>query len=164
VLATRSSESLNLGDLRRVGLRATAPRLAMLATVREGGHLTVEEIAVLARRRLGTVSTQAVYDILRALTSAGLIRRIEPAGSAARFESRVGDNHHHLVCRSCGSVLDVDCAVGHAPCLQPSVASGYAIDEAEIIFWGLCPACDTSADAAVSSPPAIRRRASHEQR
>jgi Fe2+ or Zn2+ uptake regulation protein len=113
----------------------------VLAAVRGGGHLTVEEIAVLGRRRLGSVSTQAVYDVLRALTGAGLIRRIEPAGSPVRFESRVGDNHHHLICRACGTMLDVDCAMGHAPCLEPSSASGYAIEEAEIIYWGLCPAC-----------------------
>jgi Fe2+ or Zn2+ uptake regulation protein len=127
--------------MRAVGLRLTAPRLAVLAAVREGGHLTVEEIALLGRRRLGAVSTQAVYDVLHALTAAGLIRRIEPAGSPARFESRVGDNHHHLICRACGTMLDVDCAVGHAPCLEPSSASGYEIEEAEIIYWGLCPDC-----------------------
>jgi Fur family ferric uptake transcriptional regulator len=127
--------------MRAVGLRLTAPRLAVLAAVREGGHLTVEEIALLGRRRLGAVSTQAVYDVLHALTAAGLIRRIEPAGSPARFESRVADNHHHLICRACGTMLDVDCAVGHAPCLEPSSASGYEIEEAEIIYWGLCPDC-----------------------
>jgi Fur family transcriptional regulator, stress-responsive regulator len=122
-------------------MRVTAPRLAILAAVREGGHLTVEEIANRGRRRIGAVSTQAVYDVLHTLAEAGLIRRIEPAGSPVRFESRVGDNHHHLICRTCGTMLDVACAVGHAPCLAPSSASGYAIDEAEITYWGLCPDC-----------------------
>src|SRR5919201_2821376 len=102
--------------LRAAGLRVTGPRLAVLEAARHGDHLTVDEIASIARRRLGSVSTQAVYDVLAALARAGLVRRIEPAGSAARFETRVGDNHHHLVCRSCGLVVDVDCAVGHAPC------------------------------------------------
>jgi Fe2+ or Zn2+ uptake regulation protein len=141
VAAAKPPESPDLRDLRATGLRVTAPRLAVLATVREGGHLAVEEIALVARRRLGAISTQAVYDVLHALTRAGLVRRIEPAGSPVRFESRVGDNHHHLICRACGTVLDVDCAVGRAPCLEPSSASGYAIDEAEIIYWGVCPAC-----------------------
>ncbi|MGI8557158.1 MAG: Fur family transcriptional regulator [Solirubrobacteraceae bacterium] len=124
-----------------MGLRVTAPRLAVLAAVRQGGHLAVEEIAFRARRHLGSVSTQAVYDVLRALDEAGLVRRIELPGSPARFESRVGDNHHHLICRDCGNVHDVDCAVGHAPCLEPSAAPGYAIDEAQVIYWGACPAC-----------------------
>lgn len=122
-------------------MRVTPARLAVLAAVREGDHLAVEDIAVAVRRRLGTVSTQALYDVLRALSGAGLVRRIEPAGSPARFEGRVGDNHHHLVCRSCGAVTDVDCAVGHAPCLEPVSAAGYAVEEADVIYWGLCPAC-----------------------
>ena len=135
------SESPELEDLRVAGLRVTAPRLAVLAAVREGDHLAVEEIALIVRGRLGAVSTQAVYDVLRALNGAGLVRRIEPPGGPARFESRVGDNHHHLICRACHTVLDVDCAAGSAPCLEPSSAPGYSIDEAEIIYWGLCPAC-----------------------
>lgn len=139
--AARSSEGVELRDLRAAGLRVTAPRLAVLAIVRDGGHLAVEEIAFLARDRLGAVSTQAVYDVLFALTGAGLVRRIEPAGSPVRFESRVGDNHHHLICRACRTVLDVDCAVGHTPYLEPPVAAGWAVDEAEIIYWGLCAAC-----------------------
>lgn len=126
--------------LRDSGLRVTAPRLAVLAAVREG-HPTVDEIASRARTRVGTVSIQAVYDVLRALTSAGLARRIEPAGSPARFEARVGDNHHHLVCRVCGAVADVDCSVGHAPCLIPGDAAGYLVDEADVTYWGVCPAC-----------------------
>lgn len=130
--------------LRDSGLRVTAPRLAVLAAVREGQHATVDEIAGVARTRSGTVSIQAVYDVLRALAKADLVRRIEPAGSPARFEVRVGDNHHHLVCRVCGSVADVDCAVGHAPCLIPGDAAGYLVDEADVTFWGVCPACQST--------------------
>lgn len=160
--AAKPPESLDLKDLRAAGLRVTAPRLAVLASVREGGHLAVEEIALLARRRVGAVSTQAVYDVLHALTGAGLVRRIEPPGSPVRFESRVGDNHHHLICRVCDTVLDVDCSVGYAPCLKPSSASGYAIDETEIIYWGLCPACQPSADAASGNSTRKEERARHD--
>jgi Fur family ferric uptake transcriptional regulator len=96
------------------------------------------------RHELGAVSTQAVYDVLRALTQAGLVRRIEPAGSVARYESRVGDNHHHVVCRTCGAIADVDCAVGYTPCLTAADAQGFAIDEAEVTYWGLCPTCSSS--------------------
>ena len=127
--------------LRGIGLRATGPRLATLAVLAGGGHLTVEEIAVGVRARLGTVSIQAIYDVLRALGEAGLVRRIEPAGSPALFEARVGDNHHHLVCRECGAVVDVDCVAGEAPCLEPHRHAGYLVDEAEVTFWGLCPSC-----------------------
>jgi Fur family ferric uptake transcriptional regulator len=105
------------------------------------GHLDVEEITAEVRARLDSVSVQAVYDVLSALSRAGLVRRIEPAGSPARFERRIGDNHHHVVCRGCGEIADVDCAVGMAPCLDPSDAHGYELDEAEVTFWGLCPAC-----------------------
>ncbi len=135
---TQNPEALSL---RTAGLRVTATRLAVLAAVREGDHLLVDEIAASARRRLGAVSTQAVYDVLHALTAAGLARRIEPAGSPARFEGRVGDNHHHLICRSCGAVTDVDCATGHAPCLQPADAADFDVEEAEVIYWGQCPSC-----------------------
>jgi Fur family ferric uptake transcriptional regulator len=130
--------------LRNAGLRVTSARLAVLAAVRERPHATVDEIADGARGRSGAVSIQAVYDVLRALAKAGLARRIEPAGSAARFEARVGDNHHHLVCRSCGAVADVDCAVGHAPCLTPDDAWGYLVDEADVTYWGICPACQST--------------------
>ena len=119
----------------------TAPRLAVLASVREQGHANVEEVVRAARLRLGAVSTQAVYDVLRAFEEAGLVRRIEPAGSPARYEGRVGDNHHHVVCRRCGAVTDVDCVVGHAPCLEPASDAGFLVDEAEVTFWGICPAC-----------------------
>lgn len=135
-------------ELRGVGLRVTAARVALLDTVRAGDHLGVEAIAAGVRERVGHVSVQAVYEALHALTSAGLIRRIEPAGSPARFEGRVGDNHHHLICRSCGRVVDVDCAVGHAPCLTAADDQGFTIDEAEVVYWGSCPACSSSSSAA----------------
>jgi Fur family transcriptional regulator, stress-responsive regulator len=127
--------------LRTHGLRVTRPRLAVLEVLSEGGHLEVDEIANRVRRRLDSVSTQAVYDVLGALSRAGLARRIEPAGSPARYEGRAGDNHHHVVCRGCGVVADVDCTVGEAPCLDPSNAHGFEVDEAEVTFWGLCPTC-----------------------
>jgi Fur family transcriptional regulator, stress-responsive regulator len=131
-------------ELRGAGLRVTAARVALLETVREGDHLGVEAITSGVRDRVGHISIQAVYDALHALTAAGLLRRIEPADSPARFERRVGDNHHHVVCRSCGVVADVDCAIGHAPCLTPSDHHGFSIDEAEVIYWGLCPGCSTA--------------------
>ncbi|MEU1185340.1 Fur family transcriptional regulator [Streptomyces sp. NPDC005820] len=131
-------------ELRGAGLRVTAARVALLETVRSGDHLDVDAIASGVRDRVGHISVQAVYEALHALTAAGLVRRIEPPGSPARFEGRVGDNHHHLVCRSCGVVADVDCAVGHAPCLTASDDQGFAIDEAEVIYWGLCPTCSTA--------------------
>ena len=127
--------------LRSRGLRVTRPRLAVLDVLAGGGHLEVDEIANAVRMRLDSVSTQAVYDVLGALSRAGLARRIEPAGSPARFEARVGDNHHHVVCRGCGVVADVDCVTGSAPCLDPSTADGFEVDEAEVTFWGLCPDC-----------------------
>ena len=140
-----SSPRLDLGvSLRDAGLRVTAPRLAVLAELTAGEHLTADQVATAVRERLGTISTQAVYDVLGALTRAGLARRIEPAGSAARYETRVGDNHHHVVCRSCGAVTDVDCVVGEPPCVLPSHAGGFVIDEAEVTFWGLCPSCQTT--------------------
>ncbi|MGD0242662.1 MAG: Fur family transcriptional regulator [Streptosporangiaceae bacterium] len=128
-------------ELREAGLRVTAARVALLETVRGGDHLGVDAIAAGVRDRIGHISLQAVYDALHALTGARLIRRIEPAGGPPRFEGRVGDNHHHVVCRSCGIVADVDCAVGEAPCLTASDDQGFAIDEADVTYWGLCPAC-----------------------
>jgi Fur family ferric uptake transcriptional regulator len=130
--------------LRGVGLRVTRPRVAVLTAVYDHPHADTDQLIGVARGSLGEVSHQAVYDVLRALTTAGLIRRIEPAGSVARYESRVGDNHHHVVCRSCGAIADVDCAVGEAPCLTGIDDHGYSIDEAEVIYWGLCPDCSTS--------------------
>jgi len=132
------------GELRGAGLRVTAARVALLETVRGGDHLGIEAIAVGVRDRVGHISLQAVYEALHALTAAGLIRRIEPAGGAPRFEGRVGDNHHHVVCRSCGVVADVDCAVGEAPCLTASDDHGFSINEAEVVYWGLCPNCSTA--------------------
>ncbi|HLJ53408.1 MAG TPA: transcriptional repressor [Chthonomonadaceae bacterium] len=120
----------------------TAPRLAVLRSVQgRGQHRDAEAIAEAARERLGTLSTQAVYDNLHALEKAGLVRRIQPSGHPARYEARVGDNHHHIVCRQCGLTADVDCAVGAAPCLEPSADQGFLVQEAEVIFWGLCPRC-----------------------
>jgi Fe2+ or Zn2+ uptake regulation protein len=131
--------------LRASGLRVTRPRVAVLDVLdgasRDRAHLPVSDIVRGARDLLGDVSTQAVYDCLEALDGAGLVRRVETAGSPARYESRAGDNHHHLVCRGCGHTEDVDCAVGAAPCLQPSRSHGFVLDEAEVVFWGLCPTC-----------------------
>jgi Fur family ferric uptake transcriptional regulator len=127
--------------LRSRGLRVTRPRLTVLEVLAAGGHLEVDEIAKRVRQRLDSVSTQAVYDVLSALSRAGLARRLEPAGSPALYEARAGDNHHHVVCRGCGAVADVDCVIGDAPCLDPSHAHGFEIDEAEVTFWGLCPSC-----------------------
>ncbi len=136
--------------LRGAALRVTRPRVAVLTAVHEHPHADTDSIVHIVREDLGEVSTQAVYDVLRALTAAGLVRRIEPAGSVARYESRVGDNHHHVVCRSCGDIADVDCAVGDTPCLTASDGHGYTIDEAEVVYWGLCPTCCVCAD---SDPP-----------
>jgi len=131
-------------ELRGAGLRVTAARVALLETVRSGDHLDAEAIAAGVRDRVGHVSLQAVYEALHALAAAGLIRRIEPAGSPTRYEGRDMDNHHHLVCRSCGAVADVDCATGEAPCLTASDDHGFSIDEAEVVYWGLCPDCSTA--------------------
>ena len=133
-----------IAALRDAGLRVTAPRVAVLAEMADGQHVTADQVALAVRGRLGTISTQAVYDVLGALTRAGLLRRIEPAGSPARYETRVGDNHHHVVCRSCGAIADVDCVVGEPPCLSPASAGGFVIDEAEVTFWGVCPNCQTT--------------------
>ena len=131
----------DVASLRQAGLRVTSARLAILEAVRSGNHPGAEEIAQAVRERIGQVSVQAVYEALGALTRAGLLRRIEPAGSPARYEGRVGDNHHHIVCRRCGHIADVECAVGHAPCLEPAASAGFSIDEAEVTFWGLCQDC-----------------------
>lgn len=127
--------------LRAATLRVTRPRLAVLDAVYAHSHADTDSIIGAVRKTLPEVSHQAVYDCLNALTSAGLVRRIQPLGSVARYESRVGDNHHHVVCRSCGAIADVDCAVGHAPCLTASDDHGFVIDEAEVIYWGLCADC-----------------------
>jgi len=130
--------------LRGVALRVTRPRVAVLSVVHDHPHADTDSITGVVREDLGGVSQQAVYDVLRALTAAGLLRRIEPPGSVARYEARVGDNHHHVVCRSCGAIADVDCAVGAAPCLTASDDHGFAISEAEVTYWGLCPECSTA--------------------
>jgi Fe2+ or Zn2+ uptake regulation protein len=127
--------------LREVGLRVTRPRTAVLSAVHDHPHADTETVLGAVRRDHGDVSHQAVYDVLRALTDTGLVRRIQPTGSVARYEARVGDNHHHVVCRTCGAISDVDCAVGAAPCLTASDDAGFTIDEAEVIYWGRCPQC-----------------------
>jgi Fe2+ or Zn2+ uptake regulation protein len=129
--------------LRGAALRVTRPRMAVLSAVHTHPHADTDSIIRAVRQELPEVSHQAVYDSLHALTAAGLVRRIQPSGSVARYESRVGDNHHHIVCRSCGVVADVDCAVGEVPCLTASDDKGFTIDEAEVIYWGLCPDCST---------------------
>jgi Fur family transcriptional regulator, stress-responsive regulator len=136
--------------LRGAGLRVTRPRVAVLSAVHAHAHADTDSIIGAARSDLGEVSHQAVYDVLRALTTAGLVRRIQPTGSVARYEARVGDNHHHVVCRSCGAIADVDCAVGDTPCLIASDDHGYVIDEAEVVYWGTCPACSIPASRTTS--------------
>jgi Fur family ferric uptake transcriptional regulator len=127
--------------LRDAGLRVTRPRLAVFDAVHRNPHSDTDTLIAAARAELPEVSHQAVYDTLHTLTEAGLVRRIQPQGSLARYEARVGDNHHHAVCRSCGAVQDVDCAVGESPCLEPSDAHGFRIETAEVVYWGLCPDC-----------------------
>ncbi len=131
--------------LREAALRVTRPRLAVLTAVHERPHADTDAIISAVRTELAAVSHQAVYNVLRALTDAGLVRRIQPAGSVARYELRVGDNHHHVVCRRCGAIADVDCAVSETPCLTASDDNGYVIDEAEVVYWGHCPTCATAA-------------------
>ena len=130
--------------LRGASLRVTRPRLAVLEAVHDHPHADTDTLIGASRARMGEVSHQAVYDVLRVLTTAGLVRRIQPSGSVARYESRVGDNHHHVVCRSCGTIADVDCAVGETPCLTADSDHGFTIDEAEVVYWGTCPACSTA--------------------
>lgn len=133
--------------LRQHGIQVTAQRLAVLKAVTGQPHVTADGVAESVRAQIGAISIQSVYDALTLLATEGLIRRIQPAGSAARFEGRVGDNHHHLICRHCGRVVDVDCAVGSAPCLTAADDMGYEIDSAEVIYWGLCPDCATARTA-----------------
>jgi Fur family ferric uptake transcriptional regulator len=137
--------------LRGADLRVTRPRMAVLTALHEHSHADTGTVIEATRRDLDSVSVQAVYDVLQALTEKGLIRRIEPPGSLARYETRVGDNHHHVVCRSCGAIADVACAVGPAPCLEASETHGFEIDEAEVVYWGRCPDC-----LAAAGPPATR--------
>jgi Fur family transcriptional regulator, stress-responsive regulator len=134
--------------LRRHGLQVTAQRLAILRAVAEGPHGAADDIYTAVRGQIGAISRQAVYDALSVLTDRGILRRIQPAGSPARYEDRVGDNHHHLICRACGGMVDVDCAVGDTPCLTAADDAGYEVDEAEVIYWGRCPDC-VAADTVV---------------
>src|ERR1700691_4684910 len=139
-----SEGATTVEELRGAGLRVTAARVALLEVIRDGDHLGIEAITSGVRGRIGHISLQAVYEAPHALPASGLIRRIEPAGGAPRFEGRIGDNHHHVVCRSCGVVADVDCAAGEAPCLTASDDHGFSVDEAQVIYWGLCPGCSTA--------------------
>ena len=144
--------------LRARGIQVTAQRLAVFRTVAGRPHITADAVAGIVRAEIGAISLQSVYDALSLLVAEGLIRRIQPSGSPARFEDRVGDNHHHLICRTCGRVVDVDCAAGSAPCLTPSDDRGYEIDEAEVAYWGRCPDClKQSRKASRSARPAARR-------
>jgi Fur family transcriptional regulator, stress-responsive regulator len=144
--------------LRERGIQVTAQRLAVLRAVSGEPHVTADRVADVVRGEIGAISLQSVYDALSVLVTEGLIRRIQPAGSPARFEDRVGDNHHHLICRVCGRVVDVDCAVGPAPCLAAADDKGYQIEEAEIAYWGRCPDCQAQPDTASPSAPTQRRR------
>ena len=132
--------------LRQQGFKVTAQRLAVLRAVSASPHLTAEDVVEVVRADIGVVSRRAVYDAVNVLADLGLLRRIQPAGSAARYENRVGDNHHHLICRQCGRMVDVDCAVGATPCLTAADDEGYEIDEAEVIYWGRCPSCREAAE------------------
>ncbi|MCB0929468.1 MAG: transcriptional repressor [Mycobacterium sp.] len=141
------------GDqLRSAALRVTRPRVAVLQAVHANPHADTETILTAVRDLVPDVSRQAVYDVLNALTAVGLLRRIQPSGSLARYEARIGDNHHHVVCRRCGAIADVDCAVGEVPCLTAADDLGYTIDEAEVIYWGTCPSCTTSLQISESQP------------
>jgi Fe2+ or Zn2+ uptake regulation protein len=151
---SRESSLENDALLRRCGLHVTAQRLAVLRAVEDGPHTTADDIYKAVQAQIGAISRQAVYDALAALSEKGLLRRIQPAGSPARYENRVGDNHHHLICRTCSRMVDVDCAVGDTPCLTAADDSGYEIDEAEVIYWGRCPPCV----AAMSATPHSNNR------
>jgi Fur family ferric uptake transcriptional regulator len=142
-IVMRSTDEISRA-VRSVGLRVTAPRLGVLEVLRRTPHADTDTVIRLVRAELGSVSSQAIYNVLGTLVRVGLVRRIEPAGSVALYEVRVGDNHHHAVCRSCGATTDIDCAVRRRPCLTPSETHGYLLDEAEVTFWGLCPTCQES--------------------
>ncbi|HEY5303081.1 MAG TPA: Fur family transcriptional regulator [Acidimicrobiales bacterium] len=146
--------------LRHHGVQATAQRLAVLRAVSEHPHITADNVTEVARNEIGAISRQAVYDSLAVLLDKGLIRRIQPIGSAARYEDRVDDNHHHLICRQCGRLVDVDCAVGSAPCLTAADDMGYEIDEAEVAYWGRCPQCLNNDDVSVEFDSLTPRRQS----
>ena len=139
-----SDESTFMDQIRGSGLRVTRPRVAVLEAVHSHPHADTDTIVGAVRSTLPDVSTQAVYDVLRALTTARLIRRIQPSGLVSRYEARINDNHHHVVCRQCGTIGDVDCSIGESPCLTPSNNQGFVVDEAEVIYWGLCPDCSAA--------------------
>jgi Fe2+ or Zn2+ uptake regulation protein len=150
--------------LRQRGIQVTAQRLAVLRAVAGQPHITADGVAEVVRAEIGAISLQSVYDALSLLVTEGLLRRIQPAGSPARFEDRVGDNHHHLICRICGRVIDIDCALGAAPCLRAHDDMGYEIDEAEVVYWGRCPDCLRAARAPARSkptPPTSRKSGRH---
>lgn len=154
--------SVDLAErLRQRGFKVTAQRLAVLRAVAERPHLTADEVVEVVRADIGAISRRAVYDAVGVLADLGVLRRIQPAGSAARYEDRVDDNHHHLICRACGRMVDIDCARGPAPCLTPDDAAGYEIDEAEVIYWGLCPACQPVPTALRPEFSARTRHTSH---
>ena len=152
--------------LRQRGIQVTAQRLAVLRAVSTRPHITADAVAAAVRKEIGAISLQSVYDCLGVLVAESLIRRIQPAGSPARFETRVGDNHHHLICRSCGRTVDVDCAVGFAPCLTAVDGKGYEIDEAEVVYWGRCPDCVGQSGRSEKTGPATKagRRKTSRQR
>jgi Fe2+ or Zn2+ uptake regulation protein len=150
--------------VRGVGLRVTASRLSVLSALSRMAHADTESVIQWVRDDLGSVSSQAVYNVLAAFVEVGLVRRIEPAGSVALYELRVGDNHHHVVCRSCGAVQDVDCVVRRRPCLTPSDTHGYVLDEAEVTFWGICPTCQVGSEAVAVGSLRAASRASHGHR
>lgn len=141
VIMSRQDPAEAAALLRAHGLQVTAQRLAVLRALPTRPHSSADDIYKVVHADIGSVSRQAVYDTLAVLTEAGLLRRIQPAGSPARYEERTGDNHHHLICRACGRATDVDCAAGYAPCLTPADSGGYEVDEAEVVYWGLCPEC-----------------------
>ena len=155
ILGCMTTENPVAVKLRESGLRVTAPRLAVFNVVNEKAHIPAENVASKVRAQLGTVSTQTVYDALRTLVDVGLVSRIEPAGHPALYETRIGDNHHHVVCRECGRVEDVSCAIGEAPCLDAAESHGFTIDEAVVVYWGTCPDCANTSVAteAAESPP-----------
>jgi Fur family transcriptional regulator, stress-responsive regulator len=166
-VSTEASEASGDDDelLRRNGLQVTAQRLAVLRAVSDGPHSTADDIYTDVRAEIGAISRQAVYDALAALTDKGLLRRIQPARSPARFENRVGDNHHHLICRTCNQMVDVDCAVGDTPCLTAADDAGYEIDEAEVIYWGQCPECALAIQSNERrEQPAMKETATEEER
>jgi Fe2+ or Zn2+ uptake regulation protein len=143
IVGVMTTDLSNADRLRAAGLRVTQPRIVVMDVVHSHPHVDTDTVFTLARTVLPAVSRQAIYDVLDAVTAVGLMRRIQPAGHVARYEMRVGDNHHHVVCRSCGLIADADCALGEAPCLTPSHSHGFVVDEAEVTFWGFCPDCAT---------------------